>query len=216
MKSQIALTITLLLLAAPQTQAEGLISLVVDSSAHDYNCSTVYENATATLELGIFQPVNPSFDDLGARAVTHIGGFECKLVPHEGVTILAVHFPVPAIDTGLNGGLHVGFGEPLPVTVGGKTTLATIDVLFGGETSFPIPAEMTLPCYLGFNTWIEVTEAYPASIPGFAAFLDADDTDDPLVAADVNAGPDFMFTLVQDPEVATEKESWEAIKAIYR
>jgi len=201
---------------APGVRAEGLISLVVDSSAHDYNCTRVFENGVATLELGVFSPVNPSFGDIGERAVTHLGGFECKLVPHEGVTILAVHFPVPAIDVGLNGSLKVGFGEPLPVSANLKTTLATIDVLFGGDTSFPVPEEPILRCYMEFNTWIQVTEAYPASIPGFAAFLDADDPDDPLVAATVNPGPDFMFTLLQDPEVATDAGSWEKIKAIYR
>jgi len=214
MKTRALILCALVLLAASRVQADGYISLVEDSSAHDYNCHIVYENTTATLELGLFDPVNPAFGNEGARPVENVAGFECKLIPHEGIIILGVHYPVPAIDIGEDGELIVGYGEPVPVAEYGKTVLATVDVFFGGETSFELPEEATMPCYMEFNTWIQVTSIHLPSIPGSAAYLDADDPFDPLVAAEYNEGPDFKFHLLLEPTVSSETLSWEGIKTI--
>lgn len=216
MKAQTITICLLLALTSTIAEAGGQISLANYTSAHDASCWYQHANTIQTIELGLVNAINPSFGSSGERAVTNVSGFECKLIPHEGVTILAVNFPVPAIDVGRNGGMVVGFSEPIPVVPGGKTILATVDVFFGGDTSFPLLDQPTSLCYMGYNTWIQVTETFPASIEGSVAFIDADDPDDPLVAAFYNPDHDLRIYLLKDPSVATEINTWGQVKAIYR
>ena len=215
MRIRIFLVVALFACAGTAALADGFLSLVEYSSAHDFDCAVVYSGTIRTLELGLVEPVNPSFGDVGERAVTSVGGFECKLIPHEGVTILGVAFPVAAIALDINGGMSVGFSEPVPVATNDKTVLATVVVQFSDETSFSLPQEPTLPCYLEYNTWIQITETNPASIAGSVSFLDADDPDDPLVAATCNEGPDYRFDLLM-ALVDDQTSSWGAVKSLYR
>ena len=94
------------------------------STAYDYNCEYQVENTIVTYTLYLHDPVNPQFMDQGARPVTNVGGFECRIEATEGVNILDWSFPVPAIDIGENGNHIVGFSEPVPV-VDGRVALVT-------------------------------------------------------------------------------------------
>ncbi len=179
-------------------------------------CLDAYANSFASYDLHLVDPTNPSFDNGGEQAVTHIGGFECKVVPQEGVIIMSVDFPVPSINVGDERGMIVGFGEPVPVDGSRIAVLATVNVFFTNDVSYDLLESSNFPCYHDVNTGMGVKESYPASIPGSVAFIDADDPDtDPLAPAETSLR-DLDIRMFQDPVVDTENNAWGQIKAIYR
>jgi len=210
------ISVSLLCLAiAPMARAGGLMSFSYGGT--EGFCLDAYANTTASYDLHLINPTNPSFDNGGAQAVTHIGGFECRIVPREGVVVLGVDFPVPAIDVGSDQGMIVGYGQPVPVGAYGFAVLATVHVFFTNNVSFDLPISSNWPCYIDYNTGMGIMEAYPASISGSVAFVDADDPDiDPLAPADFNPVSDVNIRMFQDPAVPTENGPWGQIKAMYR
>ena len=204
------------LLSPASGLADGLMTLTSYSTAHDYNCGVVYAGEIRTLELGMIEPVNPSFAGGAPRAVANIGGFECRLVPQPGVVILGITPAVPGVLMEIGGGIWVGFDEPVPVVDPGKTVLAYVEILLVDQTGFPLPEEMTRPCYLSYNTWIGIEPGAQTSIPGEVSFVDADDPIDPIVAARRNEGPDYKFTLLQAPVGTIGEGTWGGLKSIYR
>lgn len=173
--------------------------------------------------LFIYNPVNYDFGTGGeSRVVQNINGFECRVWAEGDATILGWHFLVNAIDAGTEGNTVVGFAEPVPVT-GIATIIATLDIfaanpsgksaeMTGDLKSSPQPCEE--PTALVYMAPTRPTQ----SIEGTMAYLDADDPDDPLVAAyvyPVYYGTDLAMAIQTYP-VDTEDQTWGAVKALYR
>ncbi len=175
-----------------------------------------------TVYLFIYNPVNPDFGTGESRVVENIHGFECRVWAEGDATILGWHFLVNAIDAGTNGNTVVGFAEPVPVT-GIATIIATLDILAsnpsgnsadmtGGLKSSPMPCDE--PTALVYMAPTRPTQ----SIEGTMAYLDADDPDDPLVAAYLYPvyGYNDVIMAIQTYPVDTEDQTWGAVKALYR
>jgi hypothetical protein len=216
----IALILVLILAATAAAHAqtppvENLMTLKPQpfSPAHDFDCWRVLEADLITLELAVFNPVNPDFDGGGSQPVAFVGGFWAKFVHTPGMAILAVRFPAPVIDLG-QGEFDVTFTEPVPVT-GDRVVLAEVDVWFG-NAGFPLPDYESLPCYLGYNIEIDIVPASVSPVAGRLVYGDADDPVDPTVACyDTPEDYDFRFMLTLPP-VAAEGRVWGALKALYR
>ncbi len=85
-------------------------------------------NSQQILYLVLINPVS----DFGN--VQLVGGFECSIVPATGDFLLAVTFPLDAINLhGSTDNLVVAYVQGLPVDSGGGTTLATVSVLTLGN-----------------------------------------------------------------------------------
>lgn len=173
-----------------------------------------------TAYLFIYDAVNPDFGTGESRVVENIHGFECRLWTEGEATILGWHFLVNAIDAGTNGNTVVGFAEPVPVT-GIATIIATVDIFAGNpaQNSDDLAEKMKsspMPCDYP-TAIINMAPTRPtSSIEGFMAYLDADDPDDPLVAA-YQFDPQSDMTLqVQTYPVDTEDRAWGGVKALYR
>ncbi|MCB1185095.1 hypothetical protein KDM41_16845 [bacterium] len=187
------------------------------------NCQYVFQNSVQTLDLYICNPVNPEFGDTGPRPVQNIGGFELKLLPEPGVTILSVTYPVNAVNVGLGNDLVVGFAESVPVADGGAV-VATIEVLVGAfppEDLHPYPPGG--PCYLQvpFTTGVSVGVTDRPAIPGRLAYVDNDDPTNPIVGMPLDqvlTEPFLLqgFVVTEDEPVATSDVEWGGIKALYR
>lgn len=170
-----------------------------------------------TAHVYIQNPVNPGFDGGGSQPVNWINGFECRFVAEGDVTLLGLHFPVDAIDAGTNGNTVVGFAEPVPV-VGGTALLATLEMFLHTPGSEPADLKRSpLPCD-GATGFVYMLPTRPtSSIEGVMAYLDADDPDDPLVAAYNAWGfPEGLALLLEVVPVATEQQTWGTIKTLYR
>lgn len=221
------LTMSLILVAAGTATAQtytqntlGLDSGTVYGEWCVYGPSmTVY-----TVSLVLHEPVNPDFDGTGAgQPVTNVGGFECRLWGEGDVDILDVRFPVNAINAGTEDDEQiVGFAEPVPV-VDGIAVLALVDVFLWMPGTKPVPQEWQdkaspLPCD-NYNATLSMAPLRGTpSIADKMAFLDADDPQDPLVAAD-NSLIWFegdVELLLEAMIVETEDQSWGTMKALYR
>lgn len=184
------------------------------SPAHDFDCWIMQENTVRTMGLYLHQPVNYDFDNGVERAVTNVWGFECRIEVTDGMTILDWHFPVPSINIGVGNELIVGYSVPVPV-VDDVVELATFDVLFG-NASFELPDYGTGPCYLHANIEVFIRPTSIQSIPGSTAYVDFDDPGPNLVAGEIAEDYDFRFLLTKEDPVATEGQTWGAMKALYR
>jgi hypothetical protein len=173
--------------------------------------------------LFIYNPVNPDFGTAGeSRVVQNINGFECRVWAEGDATILDWHFLVDAIDAGTNGNTVVGFAEPVPVT-GIATIIATLDIfaanpsdnsaaMIGDLKSSPMPCDEP-------TAFVNMAPTRPTqSIEGTMAYLDADDPDDPLVAAYILPFYNYndVIMAIQTYPVDTEDQTWGAVKALYR
>ncbi len=172
--------------------------------------------------LFIYNPVNPDFGTGESRAVQNINGFECRVWAEGDATILGWHFLVNAIDAGTNGNTVVGFAEPVPVT-GMTTVIATLDIFASNPSgnSAEMPGKLKnspMPCDEP-TAFVNMAPTRPTqSIEGTMAYLDADDPDDPLVAAylyPVYSYNDIIMAIQTYP-VDTEDQTWGAVKALYR
>jgi hypothetical protein len=195
-------------------------------STFDYGlCTYGYVGDVITMQIQLLYPVNPDFGPDGTwEQVQNVGGFEMKLYTEGEIIILEKRFPVDAIDVGEGAEMIVGFGQPLPVVDTGDeylANLAEVDVLLlppppggagGGDKASPVGCSPV-------DALLHIEPIYFPSIEGQLAYLDYDDPVDPLCPAWL------MSPIYGDPPVAyyytilvvdTEKESWDAVKALYR
>ena len=185
------------------------------------SCIQGAENQTYTVPFYVENPVNPDFDASGSRSIENISGFEFKAIIAGNLAITGVTYPVPAINIGTDPNYVVGFSQPVAVVAGEPTLLATFEIFMGswqtGEPEIVIPetSGSPLPCDVPFGVVYLVTTDRP-SISGTMALLDADDPDDPLVAALSAAGVDYPDLRMEIVGVATEGSNWGTLKALYR
>ena len=194
-------------------------------SSHPFDfwssCIQGAANQTYTVSFYVDSPVNPDFDASGSRSVESINGFEFKAIFAGNLAITGVTYPVPAINIGTDTNYVVGFSQPITVVAGEPTLLATFEVFMGSwqtgelEILSPETSGSPLPCDVPHGAVYLVTTDRP-SIAGTMAFLDADDPDDPLVAASSAAGADYPDLRGEIIGVATEGSNWGTLKALYR
>jgi len=183
-----------------------------------YGCIIGPGEQVYTTSLFLADPVNPEFDGGGARPVSWINGFECRVWIEGNATLLSWNFPVNAIDVGTEGNTAVGFAEPVPV-IDGMAILATLEIFVGSPDADPggkLKAS-PMPCD-GATVFVHMapTRTNP-SIEGMMAYLDADDPDNDLVGATAAwVYPEDIVLLVNVLPVAVDQQSWGAVKALYR
>lgn len=201
--------------ATAVAQPANLIGLSPESDWSDY-CVFGPGNQVYTVYVYILNPVNHDFQG-GERPVSWINGFECRVWVEGAAILLGWQFPVDAIDAGLDGNTVVGFAEPVPV-VEGRAIVATLDFFleYPGAVSIE-PTASPLPCD-GATAYVHMAAIRPTpSIEGKMAFLDADDPDDPLVAAELElAIPEDIALLMEARPVDVDQQAWGGIKALYR
>lgn len=216
-----ALLFTLLILAfsgLAHAQPENVIGLTEGQGWYQDWCVEGPGTQVYTLYIYLENPINWEFNGNSNHAVENIGGFECELSATMGATILDVRFPVPAIHVGDGNNLIVGFGEPVTVTPDQHAILAEFDVLLIPYSGDPSPGVKSSP--VGCENpdgalWLDA--AYPASIEGFLAYLDADDPIDPIVpAVRTDYWVDGPVMLMQTTGLPTDQATWDSVKAIYR
>lgn len=195
---------------------ENLLTLKPNpfSSAHDFDCWRVLEGDILTLQLAVFNPVNPDYMGLGeARPVENVNGFQCKIVGTPGAFIVARRYPVPTIDLG-EGGMDASFQIPVPV-VEGRIVLLEVDFIIA-YPDFELPVYETGPCYLEANIEVDIVPYAYSAIPGRTVYYDADDTVNSVISClDTPDDYDFRLLLTQGP-VATDGHTWGTMKALYR
>ena len=170
-----------------------------------------------TAHLYVRNPVNPAYDGGTERAVAWINGFECRVWIEGDAQVLEWHFPVDAIDAGTGGNTMVGFAEPVPVT-GDLAFLATVEIFLGSAAQrLSLDKNSPLPCDEATAlVHMAPVNPYP-SIPGELAYLDADDPDDPLVAATAEwVVPEDIVMLLEATPVYVSEKPWGDVKALYR
>ena len=192
------------------------MGLAAESSYFDY---CVYGPGMQVYIVYVFidNPVNPDFDGGGSNPVSWINGFEGRFVAEGDATLLGMHFPVNAIDAGTNGNTVVGFAEPVPV-VDGRAIVATLEIFLQSPVGGPDEVKRSpQPCDAATG-FVYIFPTRPtSSIEGKLAYLDADDPDDPLVAAQVWLGwEDGLALVLEVVPVATEQQTWGTIKTLYR
>lgn len=205
----------LLWAAAALAQPTNLIGLASDNGWWDY-CVYGPGNQVYTVLVYIQNPVNPDFLG-GQHPVSWINGFECRVWVEGGAILLGWNFPVNAIDAGTNGNTVVGFAEPVPV-VDGRAIVATLEIFLEyptGESALTVTSP--LPCDYA-TAFVRMAPTRPtASIEGKMAYLDADDTDNPLVAAELNmVYPEDYALFMEAQPVDVDQQTWGGIKALYR
>ncbi|MBU8922523.1 MAG: hypothetical protein KOO63_11955 [Bacteroidales bacterium] len=201
-------------------QLENQLFLAVDQQNYFEQCPYVQVGQVFSASLVLVNPINPSFCQEGSRPVDFVGGFECRLYSTSNVEVLGFTFPVFSIDVGSTGSHFVGYSEPVPVqesNYGRMVVLATVEVRYVGQTvseaksTVPVP-KSPQPCQ-GATGAMYLGEARPfSSIEGVPAYVDADDLENALVAADCTYG-EMLFI---EKAVSTEGKTWEQIKAMYR
>lgn len=189
----------------------------LSSTAHDKDCQFVDSSTVVTLTLYLYDPVNPTFGLLQEeRPVANVAGFECNLEFSEGAEILNWVLPANSVNHGSLASPRVYYGAPLPVA-SSPVALASIDVLFdGSDVSFDLPDPGTLPCYLLGNVSAYIRPAADSQLPGFVNYLDADDSQSPLVGGQSFMDyPDFSFAM-QQTSVSADQHPWASLKALFR
>jgi hypothetical protein len=205
----------LLWATAAFAQQTNLIGLSPDNGWSDF-CVFGPGNQVYTVYVYILNPVNPDFQG-GSNPVSWINGFECRVWVEGGAILLGWHFPVNAIDAGTNGNTVVGFAEPVPV-VDGRAIVATLDIFLEYPGAVQVdPQGSPLPCD-GATAYVFMAPTRPtSSIDGRMAFLDADDPDNPLVAADLDDyWTEDIALLMEARPVDVDQQTWGGIKALYR
>lgn len=213
------LSATLLVPGMSLAQLDNIIG-ITNSDYYLDNCLVGPEGQVYTVHLILVNPVNLDFGAGEVRAVENVGGFECKLTATGSASILAKRFPVPSIDVGQAGSLIVGFSEPVPVNAEGYAFLAEVDVLLAPDgdplQAFSLVKASPVPCDSSTG-FLYLNPAYPPSITGSLAYLDADDPDDQLVAATwMSPWDDYPSFMLEPSIVATDARTWDSVKAIYR
>ena len=224
MKSRITLLLlaTFLVMNAAPSNAQSFENTFRFSVYEEfsYDCGNDTGLPVYTVMLYVHNPVNPDFEALGSRPVQQIDGFECALVEWGNLRLLGAQFPVPAINVGTTANLVVGYSVPIPVVSDGLTILATISYAMlppsvnQAGISETVETASPQPCDFATSGLYLAPTQFPA-IVGSLAYLDADDTNDPLVAASPYSYDYPSFRVDQWP-VATEQQSWGSIKSLYR
>lgn len=190
----------------------------VFSTAHDRNCSFVDEGSVRTLTLYLHHPVNQTFGPLNQeRPLTNLRGFECSLELTDGAQMIGWTFPENTYHVGDNNTLVVWYGTPLPVETD-PVALGTVEVFFGGQTTFSLPEPSTYPCYILHNVHSFVRSSVPGQDPAIVSFTDADDHQDDPTFYGVSFGDeyDYSWALQRPVVVDAQEHSWDALKAMYR
>lgn len=226
MKSKIPfllLATVLVVIAAPVNAQwdSNTFMLTADTGWPSYYCLGGTNPVDNVLYLVVEDPINPDFESSGSRPVQQINGFECALVDWGNFRVLSVQYPVPAVNIGSTANQVVGYSVPIPVVSGGPTILATITFAILPPTKSQasnradVGAKSPLPCSTATDgLFFAITER--PSIVGSMAYLDAEDTNDPLVAATTWNGFDQPAFLVEPWAVATDNQSWGSVKSLYR
>jgi len=217
------LTTVLMMIAAPVVAQwdPNTFMLNADTAWPSYYCLSSTSPVDNILYLVVENPINPDFESSGSRPVQQINGFECALVDWGNFRVVSVQYPVPSINIGSTSNQVVGYSVPIPVISGGPTILATITFAILPPTKSQLNkrvdavAGSPLPCETATDGVFFAPTERP-SIVGSMAYLDAEDTDDPLIAATTWNGFDQPAFLVEPWTVATENQSWGSIKSLYR
>jgi hypothetical protein len=205
----------LLWATAAFAQPTNVMGLSSDNGFADY-CVFGPGNQIYTVWVYIQDPVNPDFQG-GEQPVSWINGFECRVWIEGAAILLGWHFPVDAIDAGLNGNTVVGFAEPVPV-VDGRAIVASLDIFLEYPGAVQLePQASPLPCD-GATAYVLMAPTRPtSSIDGSMAYLDADDPDNPLVAAQLaDFWTEDIALLMEAQPVDVDRQAWGGIKALYR
>lgn len=152
-----------------------------------------------------FVITNPYNDDEG-HAVEWIHGYEGMVTIDGTGLVLAVRWPVDALNVGSNTNQIVAFGLTDVHVVEGAATVAEMDIIYMDGTGGPLT--------------LTLGPADPTSTPGMMAFLDADAAGSGLVPMMTSAGnwanPVFGINMGDNPVVSTDNSSFDNIKAMYR
>lgn len=195
----------LLLAAAAFAPATGraydpnLLGLFHDTDATVDQVETS-PNAQHALYLVLLNPVNDGYGGAGTRDVGYVSGFECGIEPPTGDFLLSVEFPVAAVNVGSTDNLVVGFASAVPVGSGRTATLATLRVLTLGNNRAG---------YL-------LSPAAPQSLAGTMAYVDAEDTDDNLVAMMPVSGSFDRAVFWFGNWNIRQTAPWGAVKSLFR
>jgi len=188
------------------------------STAYDADCSWVEDGTIQTLGLYLYDPVNPTFgaDDV-ERPVEFIDSVEVRLEFTAGLTVLNWSSLPDAVISNTANSIAIHYPTPLPVAAN-PVQLAFFDVWVSAD-GFD-PAEYGIGrCVVNYNAQAYAHAPYTSRIPGYANFTDAEDLEfDPLVAG-VTSGSDFAdfrFAIHLPEEVATDRETFDSLKALYR
>lgn len=157
-------------------------------------------NAQHALYLVLLNPVNDGYGGSGTRDVGYVSGFECGIEPPTGDFLLGVDFPVAAVNVGSADNLVVGFAAAVPVGTGRTATLATLRVLTLGNNR---------DGYL-------LSPASTPSIAGAMAYVDAEDTDDNLVAMMPVSGAFDRAVFWFGNWNIRQTAPWGAVKSLFR
>ncbi|MFO7607929.1 MAG: hypothetical protein R6X35_01845, partial [Candidatus Krumholzibacteriia bacterium] len=95
------------------------------------------------------------------------------------------------------------------------TVLATCHLAAGATATFTPWPELRPPCYLWSNAFMYVQPSPQSTVPGHAAYWDADDAVDPWVAAVTSVDTDFEIEIHEAP-VAAAASRWGTLKALFR
>ena len=204
--------------------ANSTNTIVPLANPHDIygNCVVANGVGTSTVYICLLNPVNPAFGQAGERAVEFVGGFECRFVPTSNVSITSVTFPVFSIDVGTGDSHIVGYTVPVPVgesSAGPVVVLATVEVVFAGGGIAVEGAQTKSPVFCeGASGSFSVREAIPfSSVEGLPSYLDAEDLDDPIVAATCEDGfHTSCSVLFLEGTVSNDASAWGSIKSMYR
>ena len=221
MTRSLFLALAILFLAAPaaaQFSNQNVIGITQGLGWYDDWCVEGPGIQVYTLYLYISDPYNLEFDGSGNRSVERIGGFELKLEAVMGATVLERRYPVPAIDVGDGNNWIVGYGEPVLVDAYRFAILAEVDVLLMPWSGDPSPVERHSPVGCeNHDGELYLSPAYPPSIEGYLAYLDADDPVDPMVPAYWQWFPDHHpEMLMKTTGLPTDNQTLDGITAIYR
>ncbi len=215
----LATTIIVCLFAAVGSAGpwDNLIHLA--SPNHHYVwCLEGADGNVHTVAVYLDDPVNPAFAGSGSRPVAFVNGFECKLGLSPTLQLVGVRYPVPAINVGTGNSLVVGYSEPIPVASADEgTILALIDYVYVGDSGVATAGELPVlalspgPCD-GAIAYMGLAPADRPSIAGAVAYLDAEDSDDPIVVA-ITTDAGFYVLPTSVPNTSS---SWGGVKSLYR
>ena len=206
------------ILATPALAVENQdnwMSLVYDpySTVYDFNCNWAQFDSYTTVTLWLIRPVNPDFEGV-ERDVENVSYFDVKIDMTEGLNPgdWMLSAPGTLVDDG-NGSLRGAFDEPVPV-IDQRVALATCEVYIG-DLSFAIPDTIWARCTYNQNAWTSLSPVAAGAMPGEICYMDADDLDDGRVKPRTFEDTDLMFAIVLNI-VGQEKQSWDAVKALFR
>ncbi len=157
---------------------------------------------TTTVYFVITNPYNVDED----RPVEWVNAYECSIELEGTGFLLALRWPVDAINIGTMTNQIVGFASGVQV-VDQAAVIAEMDVFYADSTGGPLT--------------LTLKPVEPPSIPGYMAYVDGDSEypNDGLISLMTVSGDwnSPVFAINADPEiVATDQSSFDNIKAMYR